>query len=450
MPDTYQVWCDKPSDKTLVEAFRRLSPFWADVSSIQVIPNSGPRALASNFFDRQVVSLLEYDRPDIIILLDGHPVLVIEITEHGYTGDNPLQRFARVVRAAELGVPLVHFTPFARTRFDEMLYTDSPTSARRVSSRLFEGFVKLTETYKVPIVAMDWPVTPRGTPVKPDLQNSTQLREIFGELVDYAQHICEHDGARLIAGENVLNCEVIKSAVQATKQKAQQTNVLDSEIRLQNIPYDKICRIIANPKVMVELLGQDYFMKGKDHKLIALRAIEDSLIELVETQTGPVNAPSNVEELRRILPQEFSEKPWLIFYSGYEWRGQPNGGIVTNTDILYCRTPTGATVKDRTQYLAVVWPRVFYKSNNPRRSVLLEELSDFANSNGPCRLGDLVKQKRNLRGQVFGHPNYIAYRTKSIGAWSENSTVARIYRHFCDLIILNDRVLLGDHWKTVL
>jgi len=449
MPGTYQVWCDKPSDKTLVEAFRRLSPFWAGVSSIQVIPNLGPRALASNFFGRQVVSLLEYDRPDIIILLDGHPILVIEITEHGYTGDNPLQRFARVVRAAELRVPVVHFTPFARTRFDEMLYTDNITSARRVSSRLFEGFVKLTEIYQVPIVAMDWPVTARGIPIKPDLQNSTQLREIFGELVDYVQHLCEHDGARLIAGENIMNCEVIKSAVQATRKKAQQTNVLDSEIRLQNIPYDRICRIIANPKAMVELLGRDYFMKGKDHKLIALRAIEDSLIDLVETQTGAVHPPSDVEELHRILPSEFSHKPWLIFYSGYEWRGQPNGGIVTNTDILYCRTPTGATVKDRNQYLAVVWPRVFYKSSHQRRSVLLEELADFTTSNRPCRLGDLIEEKRNLRGQMPEHPNYIAYNSKSIGAWSESSTVARIYRHFCDLIILNDRVLLGDHWKTV-
>lgn len=448
MAASYQVWCDKPSDKSLVQAFRKLSPFWAGISTVQVIPNLGPRALASHFLNKQVISLLEYDRPDIIILLEGHPVLVIEITEHGYTGDNPLQRFARVVRAAELGVPLVHFTPFARTRFDEMLYTDRPTSARRVSSRLFEGFSKLTEIYKVPIVAMDWPITTRGIPIKPDLQNTTQLREIFGELVDYAQHICEHDGAQLIAGENIMNCEVVKSAVQATKQKAQQTNILESEIRLQNIPYDTICRIVANPKTIVNLLGEDYFMKGKDHKLVALRTIEDSLVDLVETPSGPINAPFNVEDLRGILPREFGEKPWLIFYSGYEWRGQPNGGIVTNTDILYCRTTTGATVKDRTQFLAVLWPRVFYKGDHQRRSVLLEELSDFVNANGPCRLGDLVEQKRNLRGQVLEHPNYIVYDTKSIGVWSESSTVARIYRHFCDLIILNDRVLLGDHWKV--
>ena len=141
-----------------------------------------------------MIPLLEYDRPDIIIVKDGQPILVIEITEHGYTGDNPLQRFARVIRAAELKVPLVHFTPFARTRFDEMLYRDDLTSARRVSSRLFEGFVKLTNIFQVPIVAMDWPITPRGIPIKPDLHDPTQVGQIFGELIGYAEHLCEHDG----------------------------------------------------------------------------------------------------------------------------------------------------------------------------------------------------------------------------------------------------------------
>lgn len=443
----YQVWCDKPSDKRLVEAFARISPFWGGVSDIQIIPNLGPHALASNFTTSQVAPLLEYDRPDIIILFEDQPILVIEITEHGYTGDNPLQRFARVVRAAEMRVPLVHFTPFARTRFDEMLYTDSLTSARRVSSRLFEGFVKLTAIYGIPIVAMDWPVTPRGIPIKPDLRDPSQLREIFGELVDYAEHLCEHDGPRIISSENILDCKIIAQAVEATKKKAQQTNVLDSEIRIQGIPYESICHLITNPRAVVELLGYDYFMKGKDHKLIALRAIEDSVIDLVETPNDVISTPSELVDMQAILPREFSEKPWLIFYSGYEWRGQPNGGIVTNADILYCRTSTGTTVRDRDQYLVVVWPRVFYNSHHSRRSSLLQELEDFTMSIGHTRLGELVEQKRNFRGQSLEHPNYIVYSNKSIGAWSESSTVTRIYRHFCDLVILNDRVLLGDHWK---
>lgn len=443
----YQIWCDKPSDKALAQAFGSISQFWADVSDIQIIPSLGPDALTSNFTTRQVAPLLEYDRPDMIILLGGRPILVIEMTEHGYTGDNPLQRFARVVRAAEMKVPLVHFTPFARTRFDEMLYTDSLTSARRVSSRLFEGFVKLTNIYGVPIVAMDWPVTPRGIPIKPNLQEPTQLKEIFGELVRYSEHLCEHDGPRILSGESILECDVIRNAAEATKTKAEQTNVLDSEIRIQGIPYESICQIIANPQTIVELLGYDYFMKGKDHKLIALRTINESTIDMVETPTGVVSRPPEVTGIQEILPSELSERPWLLFYSGYEWRGQPNGGIVTNTDILYCRTSSGCTVRDREQYLVVVWPRVFYNANHPRRSSLLQELSDFVTSSQYTRLDELVEQKRDFRGQTYEHPNYIAYNSKSIGAWSEKSTVSRIYRHFCDLVILNDRVLLGNHWK---
>ncbi|MGB5925001.1 MAG: hypothetical protein WBH01_02780 [Dehalococcoidia bacterium] len=445
--EQYQVWCDKPSDKALVQAFGRISEFWASVSDIQVIPNLEPDSLFSNFATRPIAPLLEYDRPDIIVLLDGKPVLVIEITEHGYTGDNPLQRFARVVRAAEMKVPLVHFTPFARTRFDEMLYTDSLTSARRVSSRLFEGFAKLTDIYCVPIVAMDWPVTPRGIPIKPDLKLPAQLREIFGELVAYSEHLCRHDGPRLISGENILNCEVIRDAVEATKKKARQTNVLDSEIRIQGLSYETVYNIIANPNTLVRLLGEGYFMKGKDHKLIALRAINESAIDSLETKIGVIPRPDDIVGIKGILPAEFNHKPWLLFYSGYEWRGQPNGGIVTNTDILYCRTANGSTVKDRDQYLAVVWPRVFYEMGHQRRSSLLQELIDFVNSSKRTRLGELIEQKRDLQGLSLDHPNYIAYNRKSIGAWTEKSTISRIYRHFCDLVILNDRVLLGDHWK---
>jgi hypothetical protein len=199
---------------------------------------------------------------------------------------------------------------------------------------------------------------------------------------------------------------------------------------------------------MVGLLGEEYFLKGKDHKLVALRAINESAVDAIETPRGFVATPASVEQIQPILPRELREKPWLVLYSGYEWRGQPNGGIVANTEILYCRTELGTTVRDRHQYLAVFWPRVFYDSNHVTRTALLRELRDYTGSHGDTLLGQLIKHKREIRGSV-DRPNYIAYNTKSIGGWTEGTTVARIYRHFCDLVILNDRVLLGDHWKRV-
>jgi hypothetical protein len=445
-PTQYEVWCDKPSDKALVEAFGRISQFWQNISRVRTIPNTPPQNLRANSLFDQIAPLLEYDRPDIILLREGQPILVIEITEHGYTGDNPLQRFARVVRAAEMGIPLVHFTPFARTRFDEMLNTDSKTSARHVSWRLFQGFVKLTKIYGVPIVAMDWPVSPRGLPIKP--QNDGERRQVFGELIGYAEHLCEHDGEHVLGHQSVLDCEVISRAVAATARMAQQTNVLESEIRIPDVSYDRVCTIISNPRSMVDLIGYEYFMKGKDHKLVALRALNESIIESVETATRVVTGGFQPTYIQQLLPQEFSQKPWLILYSGYEWRSQPNAGIVTNTDILYCRSPLGRTMKDRDQFLAVVWPRVFFNGRHPSRAALLRELDDFVSCRRDTPLKQLVIEKHERQGVPLNHPNYIQYTSKSIGTWAEGKSAARIYRSFCDLVILNDRVLLGNHWKS--
>jgi len=441
----YEVWCDKPSDKDLVRAFSRVSAFWSRISSVQIIPNMSREKLVANPRLAAIAPLLDYDRPDMIIMLGGRPVLVIEITEHGYTGDNPLQRFARLARAAEMGIPSIHFTPFARTRYDEMLYTDNPTSARKVSSRLFEGFLRLTRVYGVPVVAMDWAVSRQGLPIRPS--NDNEIRQIYGEVIDYAEHLCEHDGEHVLHGESILNCQVIARAIEATKKKAAQSNVLESEIRIENVPYPRVCQLVSEPKSIVDLIGSDYFMKGKDHKLVALRAIEDSVVESVETPGGLLDVSSARADVGRLLPAQFGEKAWLVFYSGYEWRSQPNGGIVVNTEILYCRSEFGKTVRDRNQYLVVVWPRVFWNRSHPRRIALLRELEAFVDSSQTTRLGQLIVQKRIARGIPLDHPNYVAYNADSIGTWAEGGEAGRIYRNYCDLIILNDRVLLGNHWK---
>src|SRR5690349_2762063 len=60
-----------------------------------------------------VEELLEYDRPDIILSFRTGPILTLERTEEVPTGHNVGQRFARIVRAAELKVPTVYFFPFA-------------------------------------------------------------------------------------------------------------------------------------------------------------------------------------------------------------------------------------------------------------------------------------------------------------------------------------------------
>jgi hypothetical protein len=53
--------------------------------------------------------LLRYDRPDIILVEDEIPRLVLEKTREVPTGHNVGQRFGRLVNAAEEGVMVIFF-----------------------------------------------------------------------------------------------------------------------------------------------------------------------------------------------------------------------------------------------------------------------------------------------------------------------------------------------------
>jgi hypothetical protein len=391
-----------------------------------------------------VAPLVQYDRPDIMIFCRRRPALVVEITEHGYTGDNPLQRFARVVRSVELGAPFIHFTPFSRTRLDELLRSDRPTSRRNVSARLFQGFARLTEIYDVPVVGVDWPVGEQGTPLKASFSSGAELRGVFGELVSMIDHLCLHHADEIVNLQPILYCSVIRPYLDKTAALALAGNISTSEIRIANISFDRLREVINCPGETIKLLGEPYFFKGKEHKLVAYRALQESAVGYLELPAGRVAYDSaRLNE----LPAPFAEKPWVMLFSGYEWRSEPNGGITVNTDIISCRSKTGKTVKDRDQLLVVHWPRVFVDSASPVRARLLEELKDVASDIGASKMAALIRQARAQKGLPDSHINYIAYNTRSLGAWTERSAIARIYRQFCDLVILNDAVLLGNHWR---
>src|SRR4051812_41904760 len=59
-----------------------------------------------------VAGVLAYDRPDIVLLCDGRPILVVEETVEVPSGHNVGQRFARLAAASEHRVPCLYFGPY--------------------------------------------------------------------------------------------------------------------------------------------------------------------------------------------------------------------------------------------------------------------------------------------------------------------------------------------------
>jgi hypothetical protein len=97
-----------------------------------------------------VDELVTYDRPDIILLLDGRPVLVVEKTREVPTGHNVGQRVARLVRAVEEGIPTLAFFPFDARKHGTY------TNICNLNIRLLKAFERMTEIHSTPILAVNW------------------------------------------------------------------------------------------------------------------------------------------------------------------------------------------------------------------------------------------------------------------------------------------------------
>jgi hypothetical protein len=124
-----------------------------------------------------VDALLAYDRPDIIVVVNGKPSLVVEKTREVPTGHNVGQRMARIVRAAELGVPVVAFFPFDARKHGRF------SGVCNLNVRILEAFELMWQIHKSPVVAVNWPADAHGTLIG-DGSEDFSMRQLIRALVE--------------------------------------------------------------------------------------------------------------------------------------------------------------------------------------------------------------------------------------------------------------------------
>ena len=130
----------------------------------------------------KIDELLAYDVPDIILTVDNDPKLVLEKTEEVPTGHNVGQRFARLVRAAEAGVMVVFFLPFAAMkhgRYANVCY---------INARLILAMLNVERIHSVPQLAIDWPSDEHHELVRNGSENrqvSALIDDLFLAGFDY-------------------------------------------------------------------------------------------------------------------------------------------------------------------------------------------------------------------------------------------------------------------------
>lgn len=160
---------DEPQE---AEWFRTLHPQLSDADE---------RAITNARTEPGVRDVLAYDRPDIILLDDGIPILVVEETVEVPSGHNVGQRFARIAAAAECGVPTIYFGPYVARKHGGA--TEGP---RYMNVRLFHSLEAMERVTGTAITTINWPVD-QQCEVRRDRGKDSDIREYmrtYFELYD--------------------------------------------------------------------------------------------------------------------------------------------------------------------------------------------------------------------------------------------------------------------------
>jgi hypothetical protein len=443
------VYCDEESDRQLFFRFQQISGLLSQVpqENIRILPK-GKMILREEY--AVINSLTEKDRPDFTFMYEEAPVLMTECTEHGYTGDNPKQRFVRFRQAARAGVPFIYFTPFSRVRDDELdMASGRAPSKRRVNTDVWKGMVALTEHHHVPIVPVEWPLAANGKARKlgpaPTLD---VIREIYGELVALMEEILVTQSAVLAGVGRFAESEVIGEYVARTARLCAISNTRGSDVTAWINSTGRLRELLDEPRRIFDYVKREYFYKGKGFKLVALSSIDLSGVELVMRPGGEVvRSSSPSTELSELLESSvFAET--LVYYTGYEWRSDPHCGVATLLELLHCLSEDAVS---HAKALVLFWPRVYYSAESSAYRQARDAIVNWRDPQSHFRRVFVERYgeadaEQEIAKVLLDKSGKVKRASDLLGVWSDRTKQARVFRDICDLIILSDAIILGNRW----
>lgn len=353
---------------------------------------------------KQLKPLLEWERQDWVIADDERILCTIEFSRHGYTGDNGFQRFARLYKAAQLGIPNIYFTPFSRSRRNEL--DEGLSNERNAAPELFKTLMSMSEVFQVPCLALAWPTDNYGTPLPFTSGAAKESLTILRQVITY-----------LSSTKPRLSNHFLRPSFPSVIEKMEdQANLYfrGSETRgTISLPVD-----IFGRRWIEDFLPTTYFQYGKADKSLASLAL--NMLDRRELQAKPQD------------PYWKSMGKSRILFLGYQWRPDPTCGLIA----------LAAAQQLKDERLVVVWPRVFL-SNGPERKSAHSSLVQFKKSGqGPLRaelvkLGFSSERISEFRGRVNVSAN-------QFGIFTPTSKPGRILRDCRALVIFGDGSILYE------
>jgi hypothetical protein len=435
-PEDILVLCDGESDAELFKQIRVCHPKLTEIPVAKINTYDQARFNGTDTpLTRAVLPLHIDDRPDFIFCYQDKPILIVEMTEHAYTGDNGLQRFARCAVAAENRLPFIYFGPLRRTRDDELDTMEEGTaSARSLTSDMFEGMKRLNDIYKSPQLYVEWHTSENGMPIKLGSRaTAPEITKHYGELLALIAAVLLGDGSAAAA-------ELIAEKQAQTTTLAGIKNTRESDVRFFSAA-SQTSKLVQNAAELCGLLdGGEYFDKGKPDKLLAKFSLTRSSITVIQLPNGRVISKSDAsfsDTLAKVLNHPKFRNQAMLYYTGYKWRSDPHCGALVNVDYRLCRSKGEKTPKERTTPLIVFYPRI---SGN-KESGLWKVLQ---------KAGPQTTELKELFVARYGSATGLTKLEKCTNSknlfslWGNSTKQARLFRRYADIVVLNDGLILGN------
>ena len=274
--------------------------------------------------DSKVLALFDYARPDAVVVVDGQPVVSLEQTMMNPSGHNIPQRFSCLVRASELSVPSIMYCPESARR------TFSDPNPRYMQVRVPMGQIRLTELFGVPSLTIFWPTGADLLP-RTDVSAHQTLADVIGAMVRHRDDL----SALTLDNAIVSAQEEMRRVISDYGLRYRKNRSVRSILPNGFSPPAGIS-IAVDPANTTQCIRTEEFL-GAFHYSASAPSAELAVL-LSREHTLVFTGTANKDRTD-------SEHPWP--------------GYLTLLDVLYLRTESGITQRDRRMNLVYVLPDVF-------------------------------------------------------------------------------------------
>ena len=189
-------------------------------------------------------------------------MLVIEITSEVPTGHNVGQRFARLVRAIELGIPTIYYFPFDAKKHGQY------SSVCNLNIRLLAAAKKMYEIHNTPLLCVNWPTDKHGELITDGTENEVMISLLKSYVDSDFNPACSEFIKHLVYMDNEYNKRLTsrpsykKMPPSVTKSK---TEALIEQYQLYNVPSTFLNREGVVGYLRIDLLEKRTYLPILDH-----------------------------------------------------------------------------------------------------------------------------------------------------------------------------------------